>query len=54
MVSPPPPASRAAAAMGQGSYRFTDEERFGNVALLEAIVRSAENDTLERVAQYEE
>ena len=44
----------ATAAMGQGSYRFTDEERFGNVALLEAIVRSAENGTLERVAQYEE
>ncbi|MFH1329617.1 MAG: Gfo/Idh/MocA family oxidoreductase [Actinomycetota bacterium] len=42
----------AVAAMGKGSYRFTDQERFGNVALLEAIVRSAEQGTLEQVAQY--
>ena len=42
----------ARAALGRGTYRFTDEQRFGNVALLEAIVRSAENGTLEPVAQF--
>jgi predicted dehydrogenase len=40
------------AALGQGTYRFTDEERYGNVAVLEAIVASAEKGTPEKVAQY--
>jgi hypothetical protein len=42
----------ARAALGQGTYRFTDEQRFGNVAVLEAIIRSAENGTVEKVAQF--
>jgi len=42
----------ARTALGRGTYRFTDEERFGNVAVLEAVVRSAENGTLEKVAQF--
>ena len=33
----------ADAVAGQGSYRFTDEQRVGNVALLEAIAKSVES-----------
>ena len=42
----------AAAVTGKGSYRFTNSERFGNIALLEAIARSAETNTVETVPQY--
>ncbi len=34
----------ADAVAGNGSYRFTDEERVGNVALLEAIAKSVRDD----------
>jgi len=43
----------ARAATGDGEYRFTNQERLGNVAILEAIARSAETGKPERVAQYE-
>ena len=33
----------ADAVAGRGSYRFTDEQRIGNVALLEAIAKSVES-----------
>ena len=39
----------AAAVAGEGEYRFTDEEKLGNVAILEAIARSVETDGWERV-----
>jgi len=42
----------ARAATGRGKYRFTNEERFGNIAVLEAVARSAESGRPEPVAQY--
>ncbi|MFH1329620.1 MAG: Gfo/Idh/MocA family oxidoreductase [Actinomycetota bacterium] len=42
----------ARAATGQGEYRFKNEERFGNVAVLEAVERSADSGRPEPVARY--
>jgi predicted dehydrogenase len=42
----------ADAVAGRARYRFTNEQRLGNVALLEALVRSAETGKPEPVAQY--
>jgi predicted dehydrogenase len=42
----------ADAVAGRVPYRFTNEERLGNVAVLEAVVRSAESGRPERVAEY--
>jgi predicted dehydrogenase len=42
----------ADAAAGKGSYRWTNEQRFGNVAILEAVIRSAESGKPVQVAQY--
>jgi predicted dehydrogenase len=42
----------ARAVQGKGSYRFTDEERFLNVAVLEAITKSAEIGKPVAVPQY--
>ncbi len=42
----------ADAVAGRVEYRFSNEERLGNVAVLEAVVRSAESGNPERVAQY--
>jgi predicted dehydrogenase len=39
----------ARAALGLGSYRFTDDELVHNIEILEAIVRSAESGTIEKV-----
>jgi predicted dehydrogenase len=41
----------ADAAMGRSQYRFTDIERMANVAVLEALVRSAETGQPEAVEQ---
>jgi predicted dehydrogenase len=42
----------ADAVAGRVHYRFTNEERLGNVAILEAVVRSAESGQPVEVAQY--
>ena len=42
----------ADAVAGRVPYRFTNEQRLGNVALLEAVVRSAESGQPEAVAEY--
>jgi predicted dehydrogenase len=42
----------ADAAAGNGSYRWTNEQRFGNVAILEAVISSAESGKPVQVAQY--
>jgi predicted dehydrogenase len=42
----------ADAVAGRGSYRFTDEERFANVAVLEAIAKSVDSGKPEQVAQF--
>jgi predicted dehydrogenase len=42
----------ADAIAGNVEYRFTNEERLGNVAILEALVRSSESGRPEPVAQY--
>jgi predicted dehydrogenase len=42
----------ADAVTGRAEYRFTDQQRLGNVAILEAVVRSAEAGKPEPVAQY--
>jgi predicted dehydrogenase len=42
----------ADAVAGRVPYRFSNAERLGNVALLEAVVRSAESGQPEKVAQY--
>jgi predicted dehydrogenase len=42
----------ADAVAGRAEYRFSTEEKLGNVALLEAVVRSAETGTPEPVADY--
>jgi predicted dehydrogenase len=42
----------ADAVAGRVPYRFSNEERLGNVAVLEAVVRSAEHGRPERVEQY--
>jgi predicted dehydrogenase len=42
----------ADAAAGRVPYRITNQQRLGNVAILEAVVRSAESGTPEPVAQY--
>lgn len=42
----------ADAVAGRVPYRVTNEERLGNVAILEAVVRSAESGKPEPVAQY--
>jgi predicted dehydrogenase len=42
----------ADAVAGRADYRFTNAERLGNVAILEALVRSAETGRPEPVAQY--
>jgi predicted dehydrogenase len=42
----------ADAVAGRATYRFTNEQRLGNVAVLEAVVRSAETGRPEPVAQY--
>jgi predicted dehydrogenase len=42
----------ADAVAGRVQYRFSNEERLGNVAILEAVVRSAESGKPEPVAQY--
>ncbi len=39
----------ASAALGLGSYRFTDDELVHNIEILEAIVRSAGSGTVEKV-----
>jgi predicted dehydrogenase len=43
----------ARAVQGKGSYRFTDEERFLNVAVLEAITKSAETRKPVAVPQFD-
>lgn len=40
----------ATAALGLGSYRFTDDELVHNIEILEAIVRSARSGTVEKVS----
>ena len=42
----------ADAVAGRATYRFTNEQRLGNVAILEAVVRSAESGKPEPVVQY--
>jgi len=42
----------ADAVAGRVAYRFSNEERLGNVAVLEAVVRSAESGKPEPVVQY--
>jgi len=42
----------ADAIAGRVEYRFSNEERLGNVAILEAVVRSADSGKPEPVAQY--
>ncbi|MFH1329452.1 MAG: Gfo/Idh/MocA family oxidoreductase [Actinomycetota bacterium] len=42
----------ADAVAGRAAYRFSNEERLGNVAVLEAVVRSAESGRPESVVQY--
>lgn len=42
----------ADAVAGRAPYRFTNEQRLGNVAILEAVVRSAGSDKPEAVTQY--
>jgi predicted dehydrogenase len=42
----------ADAVEGRVPYRFSNEERLGNVAILEAVVRSAETGKPEKVEQY--
>ena len=42
----------ADAVAGRVPYRFTNEQRLGNVAVLEAVVRSAESGQPEDVTQY--
>ena len=42
----------ADAVAGRIPYRFTNEQRLGNVAVLEAVVRSAESRKPETVVQY--
>jgi hypothetical protein len=42
----------ADAVAGRVVYRFSNQERLGNVAVLEAVVRSAESGKPEPVAQY--
>ena len=42
----------ADAVAGRVPYRFSNEERLGNVAILEALVRSAETGRPEPVSQY--
>lgn len=42
----------ADAVAGRTTYRFNNRQRLGNVAVLEAVVRSAEAGTPEPVAQY--
>lgn len=42
----------ADAVAGQVTYRFTNQQRLGNVAILEAVVRSAESGKPEPVVQY--
>ena len=42
----------ADAVAGRVTYRFTNEERLGNVAILEAVVRSAESGKPESVARF--
>jgi predicted dehydrogenase len=42
----------ADAVAGRTRYRFTNEERLGNVAVLEAVVRSADSGKPEAVTQY--
>lgn len=42
----------ADAVAGRVPYRFTNQQRLGNVAILEAIVRSADSGRPEPVAQY--
>ena len=39
----------ASAALGLGSYRFTDNELVHNIEILEAIVRSSKSGTVEKV-----
>jgi predicted dehydrogenase len=43
----------ADAVAGRADYRFSNAERLGNVAILEALVRSAESGRPEPVAQYD-
>lgn len=43
----------ADAVAGKSEYRFTDEERFANVAVLEAISRSNDSGKPEAVVQYQ-
>jgi predicted dehydrogenase len=43
----------ADAVAGRHEYRFSDEERFANVAVLEAIARSAASGAPEAVVQYQ-
>jgi len=42
----------ADAVAGRSTYRFTNEERLANVAVLEAVAKSAETEEIEPVAQY--
>jgi predicted dehydrogenase len=42
----------ADAVAGRAEYRFSNAERLGNVAILEALVRSAESGRSEPVSQY--
>jgi predicted dehydrogenase len=42
----------ADAVAGRAEYRFSNAERLGNVAILEALVRSADSGRPEPVAQY--
>jgi len=42
----------ADAVAGRAAYRFSNAERLGNVAVLEAVARSAESGKPEPVAQY--
>ncbi|MGI9379565.1 MAG: hypothetical protein ACR2OW_07905, partial [Methyloligellaceae bacterium] len=37
------------AVEGRGTYRFTDEQRIGNVAILEAVAKSVESGNWENV-----
>jgi len=42
----------ADAVAGDVDYRFSNQERLGNIAILEAVVRSAESGESEAVTQY--
>ena len=44
----------ADAVAGRADYRFSDAERLGNVAILEALVRSSESGRPEAVSPYAE